>query len=148
MASESTVEMQARAFRGTILAPVRRLDFEEIPLVDIGPLATNPAHHETLEQLRYACEHVGFAYLRNHGLDNAALDRLRVEAKRFFECPAKTKQQVLIDGRLRGYLPLDYASYEGEERSAISHQEGYWMGIERPINNAEPLAACRTQSVA
>jgi isopenicillin N synthase-like dioxygenase len=40
---------------------------------------------------------------------------------------------------MRGYLPLYYRSYEGEERAGTSHQEGFWVGHETGIDPQLPL---------
>ena len=45
------------------------------------------------------------------------------------------KMKIAIDPRIQGYLPLGYRSYEGEERTGISHQEGFWIGHDRPLSN-------------
>jgi hypothetical protein len=44
-----------------------------------------------------------------------------------------TKESLLLGQHMRGYLPLYYRSYEGEERAGTCHQEGFWV-------EAPPLA--------
>ena len=60
---------------------------------------------------------------------------MRHEASLFFNKPMDEKLQVKIDARLRGYLPLDYRSYENEASEAKSHQEGFWIGHDRPLDD-------------
>src|SRR5262249_59687435 len=61
------------------------------------------------------------------------------EARRFFAGPTEEKMRIALDQRMRGYLPLKYRSYEGEARAGTSHQEGFWVGHERPLDPALPL---------
>ena len=40
----------------------------------------------------------------------------------FFAASMEDKMEIVLDARLRGYLPLSYRSYEGEARAGTSHQ--------------------------
>ena len=108
----------------------RRLDFSEIPQIDIAPLMAGPSP-DTVAALRDACETSGFFYVRNHGVAGQTVATLRTAAQRFFERPMDEKTRVHLNARMQGYLPLDYSSYEGEANQAKSHQEGFWIGEER-----------------
>ena len=114
----------------------RRLDFSEIPQIDVGPLLAGNVGEADIDALSRACMDVGFFYVRNHGVSGELIARLHREADRFFSMPVDDKMTLKIDQRMRGYLPLDYASYEGEARAARSRQEGFWVGFERPVNEA------------
>ena len=119
----------------------RRLDFSEIPVIDIAPLLDGNAAQvaRTAEALDQACSEVGFLYVRNHGIKRELVAALADEARRFFAQPMAEKMTIVLDERLRGYLPLKYRSYEGEARAGTSHQEGFWVGHERPLDPALPL---------
>jgi isopenicillin N synthase-like dioxygenase len=112
----------------------RRLDFAEIPQIDVGPLLEGTPSADGIDELARACRDVGFFYVRNHGVAPALIARLHAATKRFFERDMAFKMRTPIDGRMTGYLPLNYASYEGEARAAKSRQEGFWVGYERPID--------------
>jgi isopenicillin N synthase-like dioxygenase len=119
----------------------RRLDFSEIPVVDVAPLIDgNAAQAErTVAALARACSDIGFIYVRNHGVPRDIVARMAVQAKLFFARPMDRKMEIVLDQRMRGYLPLNYRSYEGEARAGTSHQEGFWIGHERPLSAADPL---------
>ncbi len=119
----------------------RRLDFSEIPVIDISPLVDgNAAQLErTVAALDRACSDVGFIYIRNHGVSRDLVTRLAQQARLFFNRSMDEKMRIVLDQRMRGYLPLNYRSYEGEARAGTSHQEGFWIGHERPLNAALPL---------
>lgn len=113
----------------------RRLDFFEIPLIDLA------LDDDTcVEAIRRACVDVGFFYIGNHGIEQGLIDKLLLQARDFFALPRADKESILLDRRMRGYLPLYYRSYEGEENAATSHQEGFWIGHERALDPAQPLS--------
>ncbi len=117
----------------------RRLDFSEIPQIDIAPFLEGTASTDDVAAIAAACTDVGFFYVRNHDVSQSLIADLRREAQGFFEKPMDEKMRIPIDPRLRGYLPLDYASYENEKREAKSHQEGFWIGYDRPVDVDKPL---------
>ncbi len=112
----------------------RRLDFTEIPVIDIADLVAGNDDQATIDALGTACRDIGFAYIENHGIGQHLLDDFLAASREFFARPMNKKQTVLLTDRLRGYLPLRYRSYEGEDNAATSNQEGYWMGTDRPVN--------------
>lgn len=109
-----------------------QLDFSEIPVIDISPLIAQSDDAATIVHLADACERVGFFYVENHGVGVEIVSRLHQQAQLFFKQPTTRKEQLLVDYKMRGYLPLNYRSFEGEERAATSHQEGFWIGHETP----------------
>ena len=119
----------------------RRLDFSEIPVIDLRPLIDGSATQvaATVTALGRACEEVGFIYVRNHGVPQDLVSRLAEQAALFFAQPMDEKMKIVLDQRMRGYLPLRYRSYEGETRAGTSHQEGLWVGHERALSDHDPL---------
>jgi len=119
----------------------RRLDFSEIPVIDIGPLFDGNAAQvaRTAAALDRACSDIGFIYIRNHGVPRHLVTRPAEQARLFFTRPMDEKMRIVLDQRMRGYLPLNYRSYEGEARAGTSHQEGFWIGHERPLRAELPL---------
>ncbi|MEM8647002.1 MAG: 2OG-Fe(II) oxygenase family protein [Pseudomonadota bacterium] len=117
----------------------RRLDFSEIPQLDVGELLSGGSSDTLIDALERACTDVGFFYVHNHGVAPELISALRQAASRFFILPMAQKMEIAINPQLRGYLPLDYASYEGEARAAKSHQEGFWVSYDRPLSGAQPL---------
>jgi len=110
----------------------RRLDFSEIPVIDI-------AGASVVEAIRSACTGTGFFYVVNHGVASELIADLVAQARAFFSLPQASRQALLLDQRMRGYLPLYYRSYEGEERAGTSHQEGFWIGHDAVIDAGRPL---------
>tara|TARA_B100000676_G_scaffold311626_1_gene382210 strand:+ start:15471 stop:16430 length:960 start_codon:yes stop_codon:yes gene_type:complete len=117
----------------------RRLDFTEIPVVDISKLVAGDDDSATIDAIGTACRNIGFVYVKNHGVAPELIDNVLAASGEFFSRPMEDKNKVVLDERLRGYLPLRYRSYEGEDNAATSNQEGFWMGTQRPLNPANRL---------
>ena len=117
----------------------RRLHFSEIPVIDIGPLVDGKNPGATIDALSRACSDIGFFYVRNHGVPRELIANLVTQAARFFGQTMDEKMRIVVNPRMRGYLPLGYKSYEGEATAGKSQQEGFWIGDERPIAAESPL---------
>ena len=117
----------------------RRLAFEEIPIIDLSLLVSGNRDNAAVEKIGKACREVGFLYVKNHGIPKKLINDILAAGREFFERPLAQKEQVLLDTRIRGYLPLGYRSYEGESIAAISNQEGFWMGPDRPLKSDNRL---------
>jgi len=117
----------------------RRLDFAEIPLIDLSAIGTGGQDREIVEAIHKACTEVGFFYLINHGVAANLIAELVAQSRVFFALPEADKRGLLLDQRMRGYLPLYYRSYEGEERAGTSHQEGFWIGYDTALDSLRPL---------
>ena len=98
-----------------MITPSRRLDFTEIPVLDIGPLLTGENEQECIEALRAACSEVGFFYIQNHQVSPSLISDVKSAADEFFCAPTDEKMALAISPQIQGYLPLGYRSYEGQK---------------------------------
>ncbi|MFT5504711.1 MAG: isopenicillin N synthase-like dioxygenase [Gammaproteobacteria bacterium] len=117
----------------------RRLDFSEIPVIDLSRSASDMDSNGLVDSIRTACTNVGFFYVTGHGVDSQVLDQLIKQSRCFFNLPLGSRESIQLDQRMRGYLPLFYRSYEGESRAGTSHQEGFWIGHDRELDRQIPL---------
>ena len=117
----------------------RRLDFAEIPIIDLSASCAGEQDTECVDAIRRACTEVGFFYLINHQVAAELIAELVAQARLFFALPEVDKRELLLDPRMRGYLPLYYRSYQGEERAGTSHQEGFWIGYDTALDPSRPL---------
>ncbi len=116
---------------------------EPIPRVDVSPILggdfDSRAGRSVLEQMRAACEEIGFLTIEGHGVPLALLDAVAEAGRRFFELPADTKLEAAprpwnreSPNRYRGYFP---SSVNGKEGLDIADPAlGAEMGelLERP----------------
>lgn len=108
----------------------RQLDFDEIPVIDIGRLQHSDGATGVIREIDRACRDIGFFYIVGHGFDMRLSARLQAAATEFFSQPESTKLNLGLDPSMRGYLPLYYRSRISDSFSGTSHQEGFWIGAD------------------
>lgn len=122
----------------------RRLDFSEIPVLDIGPLVAGDHDPSLIDDLYRASADVGFFYVRNHGVSMALVESVMRAAEVFFAAPMAEKMDVVVDQRIRGFYAHNRVTsvghlIKGEDRSGLNHKEGFWVARDRPLSDAAPL---------
>ncbi|WP_369958888.1 isopenicillin N synthase family dioxygenase [Pseudomonas benzenivorans] len=83
--------------------------FSEIPVVDIGPLLDGSDAQSVAAEIGNICEHVGFLYIKNHGVPNSLIEDVYRLSRKFFDLPfeVKDKLNIVNSGQtLRGYIPM------------------------------------------
>ncbi len=108
---------------GVTAAPV----FDQIPVVDLGPLSGSRAERETIaEELCRICHEVGFLLVVNHGVSSGLSEGIFDMMHRFFALSGEQKK--LIDKRrsrhFRGWEP-EGAEYTNN-RPDIREQIDWW----------------------
>ncbi|WP_020407837.1 isopenicillin N synthase family dioxygenase [Hahella ganghwensis] len=112
----------------------KEISFNEIPIIDIGPLLDGTDPEGVAERIGKICEDIGFLYIINHGIDGNLIAKVRNLTEQFFALPLEEKQRLNIVNSgptLRGYIPMygenvdpkhtrdfkecfDYAAHENE----------------------------------
>lgn len=121
------------------LPETRRLHMSEVELIDIGPLVVGEAADETLAAIESACLGTGFFYVCNHGVAASLVNALHEQAQAFFALPMEQRLRLRMGPSIRGYLPLNYHSDDTDSPGGTNLQEGFWMGLERPVDPACPF---------
>jgi isopenicillin N synthase-like dioxygenase len=111
----------------------------ELALIDIGPLLEPGANALSVAaQIDDACRELGFFRISGHGIDPSVLERMDTAARRFFDEPEATKQQIampLAGSAWRGWFPV-----RGEVTSGLpDRKEGLYVGIEHPPDHPRVL---------
>ncbi|MCP4769568.1 MAG: isopenicillin N synthase family oxygenase [Gammaproteobacteria bacterium] len=117
----------------------RRLDFDEIPIIDIGQLLSGSPAPELVQKIDRTCRNIGFFYIVGHGFDMGLAERLQSAASEYFSQAESNKLEIGLDPSMRGYLSLYYRSQITDSFSGTSHQEGFWMGHEFDGDIRHPL---------
>ena len=67
-----------------------------IPIVDFSQFLSNNSTHrqQAAQKIFQACHHVGFLYLRNHGVPTSVVREAFEQSRIFFELPLAKKQQL------------------------------------------------------
>jgi isopenicillin N synthase-like dioxygenase len=55
------------------------------------PLSLSSEQNEIIDQIRYACEHIGFFVIQNHGFDETVMSESFEASKQFFDLPTEEK---------------------------------------------------------
>jgi len=120
----------------------RKVDFDSIPVIDLGPFLKGDAgaKEKVAEEIGHACRHVGFFYIKNHGIAEPVIDELMKQTLRFFRQPLEIKKKVDANfiQRHRGYIPMGDLYADVNARPDI--QEGYELSLELPADDPDYLA--------
>jgi isopenicillin N synthase-like dioxygenase len=123
-------------------------DFEAaavIPVIDFGPcFAGEPGALERLAQdLRHACENVGFFYALNHGVPHATIDRGFGASRRFHALPLDEKLKLRLNQNNIGYMPMNasvQAASTVHKATKPNQNESFFISYDRPADHPEVLA--------
>ncbi|MGE0224633.1 MAG: isopenicillin N synthase family dioxygenase [Acetobacteraceae bacterium] len=116
-----------------------------IPIVDFGPyFAGEPNALERLaENLRYACENVGFLYAINHGVPQELIDRAFAASRRFHALPLEEKLKLRLNENNIGYMPMN-ASVQGastvHKATKPNQNESFFVSHDRGPDHPDVLA--------
>ena len=73
------------------------IESRELPLIDLGEFLKSDGSSigELPEQIRTACENVGFFFITNHGVSADLIKRIFTESKRFHDLSFEKKISVV-----------------------------------------------------
>ncbi|RYZ03193.1 MAG: isopenicillin N synthase family oxygenase [Comamonadaceae bacterium] len=113
-----------------------------LPVIDIAGLRSDdPASRNAVaDQLRAACEHRGFFYIRNHGVPRELVARMFAATEAFFDqpMPAKLGVDKALSPCNRGYEPLRAQTLEAGAPPDL--KESFYIGQEVAADDPRVLA--------
>jgi len=117
----------------------------QIPVIDFGPaFAGEPGALERLAaEVRQACEGVAFLYIKNHGIDQAVIDRAFAASRRFHALPLEQKLALKINANNIGYLPVNASMQRATEvhkATRPNFNESFFVSYDRPADHPDVLA--------
>ncbi len=86
-----------------------------IPVVDLEAPASTAG-----PDLLAAYGDVGFAYLVGHGIDDSLLADVFEASRRFHALPLQAKLAIELDGRHRGYIPINTSTDRNSELATVT----------------------------
>jgi isopenicillin N synthase-like dioxygenase len=116
-----------------------------IPVIDYGPyFAGEPGALELLvEQVRHACENVGFLYALNHGVPEVVIDRAFAASRRFHAMPLEQKLALRLNENNIGYMAMN-ASVQGastvHQATKPNQNESFFVSHDRGADHPDVLA--------
>ncbi|MFY0622286.1 MAG: isopenicillin N synthase family oxygenase [Pelagimonas sp.] len=87
----------------------QRQSFDSIPVIDIGAISQGGDLFQVAKDIRWALTHVGFFYVKNHGVPETRVQRAFDQARAFFDLPLEQKMDLHVsqsDVALRGYIEI------------------------------------------
>jgi len=109
-------------------AQAKKLDANSIPVVDIEPLRNGSDPNGVAEQLRAASQHLGFIYIRGHGIPKIAIEQARETAYEFFRSGDDEKAAVKVSPQHRGWLGRGGAKMQDDAKADL--KESFIWGLE------------------
>ncbi|EKD16425.1 uncharacterized protein L3040_008526 [Drepanopeziza brunnea f. sp. 'multigermtubi'] len=101
MPSSSTSKLELRTaygpiFRDVLDTPPRDCTAEEIPIIDLTPLASDrfDDRKELSKQIRAAAVNTGFFYIKNHGIDDKTIADAKKQLLAFFRQSSEQKMRA------------------------------------------------------
>ncbi len=111
---------------------------EEVPVLDLTPLASGASIAPLAKQLRQACETIGFFYVTNHGVPQSVIDDVFAATKRYFDFPVERRLEYKLDDRFRrGFMPYGINQHPGY---AADLKESWEFGLDLPLNDPDVIA--------
>jgi isopenicillin N synthase-like dioxygenase len=118
---------------------------EKIPGIDYGPYFSGEpgALQRVAEEVRYACENIGFFYALNHDVDEALIDRAFAASRRFHALPLETKLALKLNENNIGYLPMNasvQAASTVHKATKPNQNESFFISHDRGPDHPDVLA--------
>ena len=104
------------------------IGFDEVPVIDVGPLRDGSDPGGVGAELARAASEVGFLYVRNHGVDAAIIGSARRAAFEFFRLPAAAKREARTNRFHHGWL--EPASTKMYDDALPDLKESFNWGVE------------------
>jgi isopenicillin N synthase-like dioxygenase len=116
-----------------------------IPVIDFGPAfrGEKDALDAIANEVRHACENVGFFYMAGHGVPQEVIDAAFDAAREFHTMPLEDKLRLKINENNIGYLPVN----QSMQRASTVHKavrpnynESFFISHDRGADHRDVLA--------
>jgi len=106
----------------------------QIPVIDFAQYRSPElsVRQQVAHQIRHACTHVGFLYLKHHGIPQPLIEKLFAVSKQFFDLPLEVKNQIPWDSPECncGYIGMQTQHLDPSETGDL--MEAYNIGLLQP----------------
>ncbi|CAI2188962.1 2191_t:CDS:2 [Funneliformis geosporum] len=105
-------------------------DNDEIPIIDFSI--------ECSKKIKYACEYIGFCYLKNHGISNEFINEMFSIAKEFFIGISREEQlRYIMNDEYFGFVDLKQEVLDPPHQKIGDHKECFNFG---KFQNGKPIS--------
>ena len=117
----------------------------QIPVIDFGPFfAGEPGALDRLgEEVRDACERIGFFYILNHGVSDDLIDQAFEQSRRFHALPLEEKRKLKLDQYNVGYLEMNASTHRHSTVHKVTkpnQNESFFVTHDRPPDHPDRVA--------
>jgi isopenicillin N synthase-like dioxygenase len=117
---------------------IRAVRPDEVPVLDLAPLICGGDLASIAQELRHACETIGFFYVANHGIPAPVFDGVFAATRRYFDLPVEQRLAHRMDERFRrGFMPQGINQHPGY---APDLKESYEIGVDLPLSDPDVAA--------
>jgi isopenicillin N synthase-like dioxygenase len=121
-----------------MLTPPRPATREEVPILDLTPLNEGQPLTVLAQELRRACETIGFFYVVNHGAPQKVVDDVFAATTRYFALPHEKRMELRLDERFRrGFMPQGINQHPGY---APDLKESYEFALDLSMEDPDVVA--------
>ncbi|GES92438.1 isopenicillin N synthase family oxygenase [Rhizophagus clarus] len=107
-----------------------------IPVIDFSNFEINPI--QCSNEIKHACEFVGFFYLKNHGISDNFINEMFTIAKEFFiETSRQEKLKYIMNDDYFGYVDLKQEVLDPPHQKVGDYKECFNFG---KFQNGNPIA--------
>jgi isopenicillin N synthase-like dioxygenase len=125
----------------------RELDaaLARLPIIDLGPCLNGEdgALDRLADDIRHACENIGFFYIKNHGVPEAMIANAFAQSRRFHALPMAEKKKLPLDEHNVGYLAMN-ASVQGHstvhKATKPNQNESFFITHDRGPDHPDVIA--------
>jgi isopenicillin N synthase-like dioxygenase len=117
----------------------------QIPVIDFGSyfLDEPGALPRLAEQVRHACENIGFFYAVNHGVPQEIIDRGFAASRRFHALPLADKLKLRLNQNNIGYMPMNtsvQAASKVHKATKPNQNESFFVSHDRGPDHPDVVA--------
>ena len=116
-----------------------------IPVVDLGPAfrGESGALEAVAAEVRRACEHVGFFYVKGHGAPQEIIDAAFEASREFHAMPLEDKMRLKLNENNIGYLPVNQSMQRAStvhKATRPNYNESFFTSHDRGADHPDVLA--------
>src|SRR5437016_136297 len=110
-----------------------KMSLQSVPVIDLAPsFGSSAGRQKVAEEIRHACEEIGFFTVVGHGVPDEKVDNLFKLAKTFFALPVDEKLRIPqpVERISRGYSRVGSRglAYSTGAKTPPDLQESFAMG--------------------
>ncbi|SDY33641.1 Isopenicillin N synthase [Variovorax sp. YR266] len=127
-------------------------DMTQIPVIDLQAAFSGApgALDAAADELQFACENIGFLYIKGHGVDEGIVDSTFAAAKVFHDQPLEQKLKILVNENMQGYMPIHGSTTRSSKLAGASkpnENEAFFLQREIPPTHPKFGSPQRTANV-